>query len=176
MVIEIYLCLPLIAHLSVYDIRVHVSASPGFCCFSVIKLCLTLWDSMDYSMPAFPILHYFPEFPQIQVQWVCDTIQPSHPLLPPSPPALNLSQHQGLFQWLSSSHQCPKYWGFNFSISPSKESSGLISIRIDQFDLLSVQGILKSLLQDHNLKASILWCSAFFMIQLSHAYMTAENP
>ena len=68
----------------------------------------------------------------------------------------------------------PKYWSFNFSISPSNEYSGLISFRIDWFDFLAVKGILKSLLQHHNLKASILWCSALFMIQLSHPYMTAE--
>ena len=68
------------AHLSFYDIRVHVPASPGFCCCSVTKSCLTLWGSMDYSMPGFPILHYLLEFPQIHVQWACDTIQPSHPV------------------------------------------------------------------------------------------------
>ena len=88
----------------------------------------------------------------------------------PSPPALNLSQHQGLFQWDSSLNQVAKV--LEFSINPSNEYSGLISFRIDWFDLLPVQGILKSLLQHHGLKTSVLWCSAFFMVQLSHMYMT----
>ena len=87
----------------------------------------------------------------------------------PSPPALNLSQHQGLFQWVRSSHQVANW---SFSISPCNEYSGLISFRLDCFDL-PVQGTLKSLLQHHSLKASVLWCSAFIMVQLSHPYMTA---
>ena len=87
--------------------------------------------------------------------------------------AFNLSQHQGLFQWVSCLHQWPKYW--SFSISPSNEYSGLISFRIDWLDLLAVQRTLKSLLQHHSLKASILWCSAFFMVQLSHAWLL-ERP
>ena len=85
--------------------------------------------------------------------------QPSHPLSSSSTPAFNLSQHQGLFQQVSSLHQVPKYWSFSFSISPSNEYSGLISFRIDWFELLSVQGTLKSLLQHQSSKASILWCS-----------------
>ena len=105
------------------------------------------------------------------VHWVSDAIQPSHPLSSPSP-AFNISQHQGLFQWVSSSHQGPKYWSFSFSISPSNEYSGLISLRIDWFDLRAVHRTCKSLLQHHSSKASILWCSAFFMVQLSHPYMT----
>ena len=95
---------------------------------------------------------------------------PSHPLSSPSPPAFNLSQHQGLFQWVSSLIRWPK--SFSFSISPSNEYSGLTSFRMDRLDLLAVQGTLKSLLQYHSSKASILQCSAFFMIQLSHPYMT----
>ena len=92
--------------------------------------------------------------------------QPSHPLSSPSPPALNLSQHQGLgISW-------PKYWSFSFSISPSNEYSGLISFRMDLLDLLSVQGTLKSLLQLHSSKASIFQCSAFLIVQLSHPCMT----
>ena len=102
------------------------------------------------------------------VHWVSDAIQPSHPLSPTSPPALNLSQHQGLLQWVGSSHQVAKYWSLSFSISPSNEFSGLIFFRIDWFDLLAVQGTLKSLLQHHSSKASVLWCSAFFMALLSH--------
>ena len=76
---------------------------------------------------------------------------------------------------LLSSCLWPKYWSFSFSISPSNEYSGLISFRFDWYELLAVQEILKSLLQHHNLKASILWCSAFFMVQLSHPYLTTEK-
>ena len=107
------------------------------------------------------------------VHWVSDAIQPSRPLSPPSP-FLNLSQHQGLFQWVRSSHQVAKVleFSFSFTMNPSNEYSGLISFRIDWFDLFAVQGTLKSLLQHHNLRGSILWCLAFFMVQLSHPYMT----
>ena len=104
--------------------------------------------------------------------WVSDAIQPSHPLSFPSPPAFHLSQPQCVFQWVSSSCQVAKYWGFGFSISSSSEYSGLTSFRIDWFDLFAVQGTLKSLLQHHSLKASILWHSTFFMVQFSHLYMT----
>ena len=90
----------------------------------------------------------------------------------PSPPALNLSQHQDLFQWVSSSHQAAKYWSFGFSIRPSNEHSGLMSFRIVWFDLLAVQGTLKSLLQHYKSKASVHRRSAFFMVQLSLPYMT----
>ena len=120
--------------------------------------------------------HKLPEHIQIHVNWVGGAIQPSQPLSPPSPPTFNLSQHQGLFQWVSSSHHMAKYWSFSFCISPSKEYSGLISFRMDWFDLLTVQGTLKNLLQHHSSKASILQCSAFFMIQLSHSYLTLEIP
>ena len=110
---------------------------------------------------------------QTHVHWVSDAIQPSHPLLSPFPPAFNLSQHQGLFQYESVLHiRWPKYWGFSISISPSSEYSGLISFRMDWLDLLAVQGTLKSLLQHHSSKASILWCSGFFIVQFSHPYMT----
>ena len=108
---------------------------------------------------------------QTHVHWVGDAFQPSHPLLSPSLPAFNLSQHQSLFRWVGFSNQ-PKYQSFSFSISPSNVYSGLISLRIDWFDLLAVQGILKSLLQHHSSKASILLRSAFFMVQLLHPYTT----
>ena len=101
-----------------------------------------------------------------------DAIQPSHSLSFPSPPAFNLSQHKGVFQGVSSSHQVAIVWSFTFSISSSNEHSGLISFRMDWFDLLTVQGTLKSLLQHHSSKTSILQRSAFFMDQLSHPYMT----
>ena len=99
-------------------------------------------------------------------------MQPSHPLSPPSLPVLNLSQHQSLFQWVSFSHQVTKCWSFNFSIWPSYQYSGPISFRIYWFDFLAVQGTLKSLLQHHNLKASVLWCSVFFTVHFSHPYIT----
>ena len=125
---------------------------------------------MDCSTPGFPVHHQLPEL--THVHWVADAIQPSHPLSSLSPPAFNLSQHQGLFKWVSSSHQVAKVWSFSFSISPSNEYSGLISFRMDWLDLLAVQGTLKSLLQHHSSKASILRHSAFFIVQLSHPYMT----
>ena len=123
---------------------------------------------MDCTMPGFPILHYLQEFARTHVHWVGDAIQPSHPLSSPSPPALNLSQHQGLFQWVSSSHQI---WSFSFSIGPSNDYSELISFRIGWFDL-AVPGTLKSLLQHHSSTASVLRCSVFFMVQLPHPYRT----
>ena len=116
---------------------------------------------MDCSTPGFLILRYVPEFAQSHVHWVGDAVQPSQPLLPPSPSALNLSQHQGLFQWVGSSHQVAKILELQLQQQSFYEYSGLISNRIDWFDLLAVQGTLKSLLQHHNLKVLILQCSAF---------------
>ena len=109
-------------------------------------------------------------YSQTHVHWVGDAIQPSHSLSSPSPPAFNLSQHQGLFQWISSCITWPKFWSFSFSISPSNEYSGPISFRMDCLEILSVQGIL-SLFQHHNSKASVKF-SIFFMVQCSHPYMT----
>ena len=101
-----------------------------------------------------------------------DAIQPSHPLSPPSPPDVNLSQIR-VFSNKSVLHiRQSKYWSFSFNISPSNEYSGLISFRIDWLDLLAIQGTLKSLLQHHSSEASILQCSAFFIVQLLHPYMT----
>ena len=127
---------------------------------------------MNCSPPGFPVLHHLPELAQTQDHWVGDAIQSSHPLLSPSSPAFNPSQHQGLFQWVGCLHQAAKYWSFSFSISSSNEYSGLISFSVDWFDLLAVQGTLKSLLHHHSSKASVLWRSAFFMVRLSHPYMT----
>ena len=119
------------------------------------------------SSPGFPVLYCLLGLAETHIHWVGDAIQSSCPLSSPSPPAFNLSQHQGLFQWVGSSHEWPKYWSFSFGISPSSEYSGLIFLRIDWFDLLAVQGILKRLLQHHSLKASFLWHSTFFMVQLT---------
>ena len=129
---------------------------------------------MKHSTPGLPVHHQLLEFTQTHVHWVGDSIQPSHPLSFPSPSAF-LSQHQGLFKWISSLHQVAKILEFSFSISPSNEYSGLISFRMDLLDLLAVQEILKSLLQDHSSKASILQCSAFHIVQLSHPYMQVKK-
>ena len=139
---------------------------------SVAQSCLTLCDPMGCSMLGFPVYHQLPEATQTHVRWVDDTIQPSHPLLPPSPSAFNVSQHQGFSNESVLHIRWPKYWSFSFSISPSNRYSGLISFRMDWLDLLAVQGTLRSLLQYHNSKAFILWCSAFFIVQLSHPYRT----
>ena len=138
---------------------------------SVTQSCPILCNPMDCSTPGFPVYHQLPELAQTRVHQVGNVIQLSHPLSLPSSPAFNLSQHQGLFQRVGWK-RWPKYWSFSFSISPSNEYSGLISFRIDCFDLLEVPGTLKSLLQHHRSKASILLCSALFIVQLSHPYMT----
>ena len=139
---------------------------------SVTQLCPTLCDPMNCRTPGLPVHHKLPEFTQTHVHCVGDAIQSSHPLSSLSPPAPNPSQHQSLFQWVNSSHEVPKYWSFSFGISPSNEHPGLISFRMDWLDLLAVQGILKSFLQHHSSKASILRRSAFFTVQLSHPYVT----
>ena len=140
---------------------------------SVTQLCSTLCDPMDCSMPGLPVHHQLLEFTQTHVHRVGDSIQPSHPLSYPSPPALNLSQHQGLFKWVSSSHQVTKVLEFQLQHHPSNEHPGLISFRMDWLDLLAVQGALKSLLQHHTSEASILPRSAFFIVQLSPPYTTS---
>ena len=109
----------------------------------------SFWPPTDGGMPGFPVFYHLPELTQTHTHWVGDAIQPSHPLSPPFPLALNLFWLR-VFSSESALHmRWPKYWSFSFSISPSNESSGLISFRIDWFDLLSVQGTLKSLLQHH---------------------------
>ena len=106
---------------------------------SVARSCLTLCHPMECSMSGLPVYHQLLELTQTHVHRVSDTIQPSHPLLSPSPPTFNLSQHQGLCKWVSSSHQVPKYWSFGFSISPSNEYSGLISFTLGLTGLLYLQ-------------------------------------
>ena len=133
--------------------------------------CPTLCDPMNPSTPGLPVHHQLPDFTQTHVHRVSDAIQPSHPLSSPSPPAPSPSQHQSLCHESTLHMRWPKYWSFSFSIIPSKEIPGLI-FRMDWLDLLAVQGTLKSILQHYSLKASILWCSAFFTVQLSHPYMT----
>ena len=130
---------------------------------------------MDCSTPDFPVHHQHPELAQTHVRQVGDAIQPSHPLSTPTPPTFNLSSIR-LFsnesvlriRWL-------KYWSFSFSISPSNKHPGLISFRMDWLDLLAVQGTLKSLLQHHSSKASTLWLSVFFIVQLSSIHDYWKN-
>ena len=125
-----------------------------------------------FETPGFPVHHQLSECTQTHVHRVGDAIQPPYPLSSPSlPPSVFPSIR--VFSNESVLHiRWPKYWSFSFSISPSNEYSGLISFRINWFDLFSVQGTLKSLLQHHSSKASILWHSAFFIVQLPHPYMT----
>ena len=146
--------------------------------FSSVELLSHVWlcDPMDCSTPGFPVHHQLPEPTQTHVHRVSDAIQPSHPLWSPSPPSFNLSQHQGLLHWVSSLHHVARVLEFQLqSISPSSEYSGLISFRMDWLDLLAVQRTLKSLLQHHSSKASIHWHWAFFIVQLSHRYMTTRK-
>ena len=130
---------------------------------------------MNCSMPGFPVFHHLPDFAQTHFHQDGDAIQLAHPLLFPSLPAFNLSQHQGLFQWVGFSQKVAKVFELQlqhqYSIF-SIQYSGFISFRIDWFDLLAVQVTLKSFLQHHSSKASILWGSDFFIVQLSHPYMT----
>ena len=120
---------------------------------------------------SFPVLDQLPELAQTHVHQVGDAIQPPHLLSFPSP-AFNLSKHQVFSKETALHIRWPKYWSFSFSISPTNEYAGLISFRMDWLDLLSVQGTLKSLLQHHSSKTSILWHSAFLIVQLSHPHMT----
>ena len=168
------------------------TVSSKFCCFfffsflfsgwiisfvqfsSIAQSCPTLWDPTDCSTPGFPVhpqlpVHHQHELTQTHVHWVSDAIQPFHPLPSLSPPALNLSQLRvfQMSQFFQSGGQ--SIGSFSFNTSSSNEHSGLISFRMDWLDLLAVQGTLKSLLQHHSSKASILWCSAFFTSN-SHIY------
>ena len=126
---------------------------------------------MNHSTPGLPVHHQLLKSTQTHVHWVNDAIQPSHPLSSPSPlpsifPSIRVFSNESALRirW-------PKYWSFSFNISPSNEHPGLISFRMDWLDYFTVQGTLKSILQHHSSKASILWRSAFFIVQLSHPYM-----
>ena len=139
---------------------------------SVAQLCLTLCDPMNRSAPGTPVHHQLPDFTQTHVHQVRDAIQPSHPLsplllLPPIPPIIRVFSSESTLRM-----RWPKYWSFCFSISPSNEQPGLVFFRMHGLELLAVQGTLKSLLQHHSSKASILRHSAFFTVQLSHPHRT----
>ena len=134
------------------------------CCFSVAQSCPTLCDLMDWNTAGFPVLHYLLEFAQTHVRGVDDAIQPSHLLLPPSPPAFNLSQHQGLSQWVSSSYQVDK-------VLELQHQSFQWIFRVDFRVDLGFTGLLSnglSIVFSNSSKVSILQCSAFFRVQLSH--------
>ena len=139
---------------------------------SVAQSCPTPCDPINLSTPGLPVHHQLPEFTQIHIHRVRDAIQPFHPLSSPSPPAPNPSQLRVFSNESILPIRWPKYWSFSFSIIPSKEHPRLISFRMDWLDLLAVRETLKSLLQHHSSKASILWHLAFFIDQLSHPYMT----
>jgi len=147
-------------------------AWPSPCCFcSVAQSCPTLYDPMGCSTPDFPVLHHLPELTQTHVHEsviLSNHLILFHPLILPSVfPSITVFSNESALciRW-------PKYWNFSLRISPSNEYSRLISFRIDWFDCLAVQGTLKSLLQHHSSKASIIWHSAFFMVQFSYPYMT----
>ena len=142
---------------------------------SVAQSCPTLCYPMNHSTLHLPVHHQLLEFTQTHVHRVGDAIQPSHPLSSPSPPSPNPSQIR-VFSSESALHiRWPKYWSFSFSISPSNEHPGLISFRMDQLDLLAVQGACKSLLQHHSSKASILRCSGFFIVKLTSIHDYWKN-
>ena len=134
---------------------------------SVTQLCLALCDPMNCSTPGLPVHHQPLEFTQTHVHWFSDAIQPSHPPSSPSAPALNLSQHQGLFKWVNSLHQVAKVLEFQLQHQSLQWTPRTDFLRMDWLDLLAVQGTLKSLLQPHSSKASVLQRSAFFIVQLS---------
>ena len=146
--------------------------SPPVCrcsCCSLAQSCPTLCDLMDHSMTGFPVLLYLQEFAEIHLCWISDAILPSHPLSSLSPPTWIFPSIWVFSHELALCIRWPKYWSFSFSTSPSGKYSELISFRTDWFDLLAVQGTLNSLFQHHILKASVLQCSATFMVQFSHA-------
>ena len=140
-------------------------ANINFCC-SVAKSCLVLCNPMDCCIPDLPVPHHLLEFAQVHVVWIGDTIQPSHPLLPSFPSAFDLSQPQGLFQWVGCSHQVAKVLELQLRISPFNEYPKLISFRIDWLALRAVLGILKGIHQYYSSKAPILQQSAFFMVHI----------
>ena len=139
---------------------------------SVTQSCPTLCNSVVCSMPDFPVHHQLLELAQTHVHRDGDAIQLPHPLLAPSPPTFTLSQHQDLFWWVSSSHQVATVLEFQLQHQTFQWIFRVGSFRIGWFDLLAIRGILKHLLQHHSSKASILWHSAFFMVQLPHSNMT----
>ena len=138
---------------------------------SVDQWCPTVCDPMERSTSGFPDHYQLLKLTQTHVHWVSDAVQPSHPLSSPSS-TFNLSSIRVFSNESVLCIRQSKYYNFSFSMSPSNKYSGLISFRMDWLYLLAVQETLKSLLQHQSAKASILQCSAFFIVQLSHSYMT----
>ena len=162
-------------HLFYPELYIHAWHTVGTQCCSVAQSCPTLCDPMNHSMPGLPVHYQLPEFTQTHVHWVSDAIQPPLPgvpllFLPSVFPSIRVFSNALVLQIRWS-----KYWSFSFSISPSNEYSGLTSFKMDWLDLLAVQRTLKNLLQYHSSKASILQHSAFFIVQLSHPYMTTRQ-
>ena len=141
---------------------------------SVAQWCLTLWDPMNHNTPGLPVHHQLPEFTETHIHRVSNAIQPSHPLSTPSPlspnPSIRVFSNESTLRM-----RWPKYWSFSFSIIPSKEIPGLISFRMDWLDPLAVQGTLKSLLQHHSSKASILWCCFIYSPTLTSIHDHWKN-
>ena len=168
-----------------YHCATWEASSMGICC-STDMSCLTICDPIDCSIPHHllesdvphhPLPPHILEFAQVHIHWIGDVIQQSHPLSSSAPSAINLSQHQGLFQWVSSSHQVTKVLELQLQHqSLHHQYSGLISFRTDWFDLLVFHGTLKSLLQHYRLKASILWHSAFFVDNSCISTWLLERP
>ena len=138
----------------------------------VTQSCPTLCDPMNHSTPGLPVHHQLSESTQTHVHWVSDAIQPSHPLSSPSPPAPNPSQHQSLFQKVSSSHQVAKVLKFQLQHQSYQWTPRTDLLSDELVGSPCSPGTLKSILQYHSSKASVLWHSAFFIVQLSHTYMT----
>ena len=150
----------------------HINITNSVQFSSVALSCPTLCDPMNPSMAGLPVHHQLPESTQTHVHCVGDAIQPSHPghpllLLPSIFASMRVFSNESALRI-----RRPKYWSFSFNISPSNEHPGLISFRMDWLDLLVVQVTLKSLLQHHSSRVSIFLCSAFFIVQISHPYMT----
>ena len=153
-----------------------IAAVQGVQFSSVAQSCPTLWNSMNCSTPGLPVHHQLPEFTKlmsIELMMPCNHLILCRPLLfqPSIFPSIKVFPNESALRirW-------PKCWSFSFNISPCKEHPGLICFRMDWLDLLAVQGTLKSLLQHHSSKSSILQCSAFFTVQLSHQYLTTGKP
>ena len=136
--------------------------------------CVRLF-AIPWTVAHLPVHHQLPEFTQTHVHWVSDANQPFDPLSSPSPPAFIFPSIRAFSNELALRIRWPKYWSFSFNITPYNEHSGLVSFRMDLLDLLAVQRTLKSLLQHHSSKASILQHSAFFIVQLSHPYLTTAT-
>ena len=145
------------------------------CCCSVPRSCPILCDPVDCSMPGFPIFHHLPELAQTQVHWVGDALQPSRPLLSPSLPTFNLSQHQGFFQWVGCSYQVAKILALQLQHQPFDEYSGLFPLGLTGLISLMSKG-LKNLRQHHSLNVSILWPSAMLLSSSHICTLLLEKP